>query len=294
MKKTTQEAIRISLSRKDENLLRVLIQKKGTKPSGPNVMKEVQEFLTKTLQDTNKALSQENFKKIYESMLSKFNDFEAQKKFQESVGEIGNILNSLSSTSIQQSISNVFNQFFEQVEQPLFTHVNKQDVKQEVKQEKVVPSSRLIKDITLEDGSEVEIGKDFTKVWKIKNTGKTSWPEGTCLVYLGGSEMGITIGTTFVVKLAKPDEEVDVSVTLKANANGVLEGNFRLRTKEEEFGNKLFFKVISKKQEIKQEKWTSELIFLHDMGFTDDKLNVSLLEKYQGNLTTVVQNILGN
>jgi len=258
-------------------------------------MKEVQEFLTKTLQDTNKVLSQENFKKIYDSMLTKLNDLEAQKKFQESVGEIGNILNSITSESIQDSISSVFNQFFDT--QPLNQSKESQQVqiKESVKQvEKISPSSRFVKDVTLEDGSEVEYGKEFTKVWKIKNTGKQAWPEGTCLVYLGGTEMGITIGTTFKVKQANPDEEIEIPVTLKANALGVLEGNFRLRTKEEEFGNKIFFKVISKKQEVKTEKWTSELIFLHDMGFTDDKLNVSLLEKFSGNLTTVVQNILGN
>jgi len=50
--------------------------------------------------------------------------------------------------------------------------------------------------------------------------------------------------------------------------------------------------VIEKKQEKETKKWFNELIFLHDMGFTDDKINVQLLEKHNGDLQTVVQNIL--
>jgi len=164
-------------------------------------------------------------------------------------------------------------------------------------QKKIISFARFVKDVNLEDGAELEPGKEFKKIWKVKNTGNENWEEGVSILYIGGSEeFGIKLNSKYPAVTAKPNEDVDVSVNLFApKTQGVYEASFRLCTKDgEEFGNKLNLKVvvIEKKQEKETKKWFNELIFLHDMGFTDDKINVQLLEKHNGDLQTVVQNIL--
>ena len=42
-------------------------------------------------------------------------------------------------------------------------------------------------DITIPDGSVLEPGFDFQKIWKIRNTGTCLWDDGYRLVYIGGS-----------------------------------------------------------------------------------------------------------
>lgn len=42
-------------------------------------------------------------------------------------------------------------------------------------------------DVTIPDGSVIEPGADFQKVWALKNTGTCAWDEGFTLVYIGGS-----------------------------------------------------------------------------------------------------------
>lgn len=42
-------------------------------------------------------------------------------------------------------------------------------------------------DITIPDGSVLEPGRDFQKIWAIRNTGTCTWDDGYALVYIGGS-----------------------------------------------------------------------------------------------------------
>lgn len=42
-------------------------------------------------------------------------------------------------------------------------------------------------DITIPDGSTLEPGRNFQKVWAIRNTGSCTWDDGYALIYIGGS-----------------------------------------------------------------------------------------------------------
>lgn len=42
-------------------------------------------------------------------------------------------------------------------------------------------------DITIPDGTVLEPGRNFQKVWALRNTGTCTWDEGYSLVYIGGS-----------------------------------------------------------------------------------------------------------
>ena len=48
-------------------------------------------------------------------------------------------------------------------------------------------NSEFISDVTIPDGSVVEPGQNFQKVWQVKNTGTCIWDDGYALVYIGGS-----------------------------------------------------------------------------------------------------------
>ena len=48
-------------------------------------------------------------------------------------------------------------------------------------------NSEFISDVTIPDGSVLEPGKNFEKIWQVKNTGSCTWDEGYALVYIGGS-----------------------------------------------------------------------------------------------------------
>jgi len=226
-------------------------------------MKEVQQFFYKTFEESNKVINQENIQKVYEGILTKLNDFEAQKKFQEAVFQISSILNTLGTTDIKQSLSNVFDQFYnpevvvEKKEEPKI----KEEPKVKEQPKKIISFARFVKDVNLEDGAELEPGKEFKKIWKVKNTGNENWEEGVSILYIGGSEeFGIKLNSKYPAVTAKPNEDVDVSVNLFApKTQGVYEASFRLCTKDgEEFGNKLNLKVVV--IEKKQEKRNKEMV----------------------------------
>jgi hypothetical protein len=41
-------------------------------------------------------------------------------------------------------------------------------------------------DVTIPDGTTLKPGEDFTKIWKIRNTGTCTWDEGYALVFIAG------------------------------------------------------------------------------------------------------------
>jgi hypothetical protein len=45
----------------------------------------------------------------------------------------------------------------------------------------------FISDVTIPDGTTVNPGVNFDKVWQVKNTGSCTWDDGYSLVYIGGS-----------------------------------------------------------------------------------------------------------
>ena len=48
-------------------------------------------------------------------------------------------------------------------------------------------NSEFISDVTIPDGTTLDPGVNFQKVWQVKNTGSCTWDEGYALVYIGGS-----------------------------------------------------------------------------------------------------------
>jgi hypothetical protein len=69
-------------------------------------------------------------------------------------------------------------------------------------------------DVNIPDNTTVSPGQDFTKTWKIKNTGSCTWGEGYKLIFSYGEKMS---GEAVPLSAAiAPGQEVDVSVNFKA------------------------------------------------------------------------------
>lgn len=69
-------------------------------------------------------------------------------------------------------------------------------------------------DVNYPDNSVVSPGEDFTKTWKIKNTGSCAWGDGYALIFSYGERMG---GQAAALSAAiAPSQEAEVSVNFTA------------------------------------------------------------------------------
>lgn len=105
--------------------------------------------------------------------------------------------------------------------------------------------SAYVADLTIPDGTEVQIGTAFTKTWQIKNSGCQAWPAGTTLIFESGNQM------SGPASVPVPETAVggtqDISVDLKApGPAGDFQGYWQLRTPSGvQFGDKIFVKIKS-------------------------------------------------
>lgn len=88
-----------------------------------------------------------------------------------------------------------------------------------------------VADVTVPDGSEIRPGESFTKVWRVRNSGTTTWGQGYNLAFFGDDKMNGP--DSFALPSAKPGETVDVSVVLTApNAPGRHKSTWKARNSQ--------------------------------------------------------------
>jgi hypothetical protein len=73
----------------------------------------------------------------------------------------------------------------------------------------------FVEDITIIDGTDLAPGAAFTKTWRLKNAGATTWTTSYSLVFISGDQMG-DITSAALPKNVLPNEMVDISVDLVA------------------------------------------------------------------------------
>jgi hypothetical protein len=76
------------------------------------------------------------------------------------------------------------------------------------------PDGKYVADVTVPDGTQYDKGKEFTKTWKVQNSGACDWPEGTVLAYASGEKMSAPENVK--VGVVKTGDTVDISVNLKS------------------------------------------------------------------------------
>eukprot|EP01090_Pellita_catalonica_P012762 TRINITY_DN2852_c0_g1_i1.p1 TRINITY_DN2852_c0_g1~~TRINITY_DN2852_c0_g1_i1.p1 ORF type:complete len:514 (-),score=109.86 TRINITY_DN2852_c0_g1_i1:33-1574(-) len=184
----------------------------------------------------------------------------------------------------------------------------------------------LVKDVTIEDGKQLEPGTEFVKIWKMKNNGSVAWPANTKLVYITGVAMAAV--DEIVLPSVAPGEEINVSVDMKApTAEGRFSSTFRLRDSEGvSFGNRVWVDIVVEKKdevtiedveeaveedaveavvvEIAEEKEESSIDSIFDdavasileqlksMGFDDIPANVKLIQKHGADVISIVNDLL--
>jgi len=190
-------------------------------------------------------------------------------------------------------------------------------------------SSEFVQDVNFPDGTVVLPGK-LIKRWLLKNSGSLKWTEGSKLIFLRGNRELLEEREEFQIPLAEPGQSVEVSCPITVPSKpGRYAAYFQLADKDRSlFGHRFWIEIIVKdaekslvkekateKVDVKQPvpaevedkskvvqgllstipsepKYGSALVILEKMGFVNEKLNQSLLDRSQGNVEQVVSWLL--
>jgi hypothetical protein len=87
-----------------------------------------------------------------------------------------------------------------------------------------------VEDVNYPDNSEVALGANFVKTWRLKNNGTCTWNSGYALVFVRGDSMGGAASLQFTTGTVAPGQSIDVSVNLIAPTSaGTYQGYWMLR-----------------------------------------------------------------
>lgn len=103
---------------------------------------------------------------------------------------------------------------------------------------------RYVSDVTIPDDTEMSPGQEFTKTWRVRNSGSCAWEQGFELAFTGGEAMeGSTLELDDEVE---PGEQEDLSVELTApDEEGTYRGNWRMRNASGAyFGDEVFVQIV--------------------------------------------------
>ncbi len=84
----------------------------------------------------------------------------------------------------------------------------------------------LLRDVTIQDNTQVRANEKFTKTWEFQNTGACPWINYT-LVFAAGDQMGVPLSAPIVDTVSNGKALVSVELTAPA-ANGTYTGYFTL------------------------------------------------------------------
>lgn len=107
-------------------------------------------------------------------------------------------------------------------------------------------NSLFLSDITLPDGAVINPGDAPEKIWKIKNTGDTTWGDGYRLAFVGGDRLGAD--DSVPVPAAQPGQQVQISVPLRIPPDlgpGTYRGNWRMRNAQGVYFGALIWVVVT-------------------------------------------------
>lgn len=101
-----------------------------------------------------------------------------------------------------------------------------------------------VADVTIPDDTVMEKGEDFTKTWRIRNSGTCTWEEGTKFVWLSEEPLGAPVSVD--VSPTEPDAQVDISVDMKApTVPGTYKSNWQLQDpKGTKFGGVFYVQIV--------------------------------------------------
>jgi hypothetical protein len=85
-------------------------------------------------------------------------------------------------------------------------------------------------DVTIPDGTDIDPGATFKKIWRLKNGGSCTWTSGYQLVFVSGDNMGAPASVQLTSGSIVPGQELDFALDLVAPNNpGTYRSYFKLR-----------------------------------------------------------------
>lgn len=148
------------------------------------------------------------------------------------------------------------------------------------------PKMQLIN--SLQNSEKCEVDTEFTKVWKVKNTGNHNWPEGTILMHSAGD----LIAQNSLVPPIEPGAEIEIEAKVKIpNKVGKYIDEWTLATPlGVKFGTKL---TITLEAVRTNGDFLANLEKLLSLGFPEDDIREAL-SKYPSDLNAAVLEIVKN
>lgn len=101
----------------------------------------------------------------------------------------------------------------------------------------VCNQATFVTDVTVKDGTQMAKGEDFTKTWRIRNSGTCSWDDDYTVVFEGGTNLANKSSFALPSEV-DPGETVDISIAMEApDENGTYRSEWVIRTDSgSEFG----------------------------------------------------------
>lgn len=165
---------------------------------------------------------------------------------------------------------------------------------------------RVVKDVTIEEGTVMLPSQQFVKTWRIRNESNIPW-ENCVLCFKKGEQMTST--GSFPVPTVLAGQEIEISIPMVApTMKGKYVSVWKMTTRDGiKFGQGLKVKIrvkgkgessSSSDEEQKcdwatlQRQYAVQLNYLAEMGFNNRKKNLKLLMKFGGNVEPVMNKLL--
>ena len=128
------------------------------------------------------------------------------------------------------------------------------------------PNIAFVADVTIPDDTRIAGGTNFTKTWRVRNTGNVAWTNSFKLVHVKGEAM--TSNRERVLPSVEPNHEVEISIEFTApTKSGVYFSDWQLRDEQGNlFGDVLFTRIIAEQAPTA----VSNSAFVADVTIPDD------------------------
>jgi hypothetical protein len=105
--------------------------------------------------------------------------------------------------------------------------------------------SQFVSDVTIPDNTLMTPGQNFTKTWRLRNTGSCSWTTAYDAVFVDGNAMGGQAAVPLAGNVP-PNSTFDISVNMSApSTNGTHRATYRMRNdKDILFGTIFYVQIV--------------------------------------------------
>ncbi|MDY6876306.1 MAG: NBR1-Ig-like domain-containing protein [Chloroflexota bacterium] len=105
-------------------------------------------------------------------------------------------------------------------------------------------NASYVADLTVPDNTVIQPGVAFTKSWRIRNSGTCDWEPGFQLVFVEGSQLGLSVSVAVPATLS--GATVDVAAQMVAPAEpGTYQGRWRMQSDQgQAFGSTIYVLIV--------------------------------------------------